>query len=75
MTADNLQLRCRAHNVYEAERWFGVGEADVVRERGEPWGQPANWRTGGLANESIQLVGTGSAGRSLSLAWDVSSSA
>jgi hypothetical protein len=21
--AENLELRCRAHNVYEAERWFG----------------------------------------------------
>jgi hypothetical protein len=24
-TADNLELRCRAHNAYEADRWFGVG--------------------------------------------------
>jgi 5-methylcytosine-specific restriction endonuclease McrA len=31
-TADNLELRCRAHNAYEVERWFGVGEEDVVRE-------------------------------------------
>jgi 5-methylcytosine-specific restriction endonuclease McrA len=22
-TVDNLQLRCRAHNAYEAEQWFG----------------------------------------------------
>lgn len=28
--AGNLQLRCRAHNVYEAEQWFGPL---VVRER------------------------------------------
>jgi len=31
-TVENLQLRCRAHNGYEAERWFGVGEEDLVRE-------------------------------------------
>jgi len=32
-TADNLELRCRAHNAYEAERWFGVGDelgADIA---------------------------------------------
>ena len=29
-TAENLELRCRAHNQHEAERWFG---ADVVKER------------------------------------------
>ena len=26
----NLELRCRAHNVYEAKQWFGVGEEDCV---------------------------------------------
>lgn len=25
-TADNLEARCRAHNAYEAERWFGMQE-------------------------------------------------
>jgi 5-methylcytosine-specific restriction endonuclease McrA len=29
-TATNIQLRCRAHNAYEAEEWFG---SLVVRER------------------------------------------
>ena len=28
----NLQLRCRAHNGYEAERWSGPGEEDLLRE-------------------------------------------
>lgn len=28
-TVGNLELRCRAHNAYEAERWFG---SDLVRE-------------------------------------------
>jgi len=31
-TAENLELRCRAHNAYESERWFGVTEVDLVRE-------------------------------------------
>ena len=30
---DNIELRCRAHNAYEAARWLGVGEADFVSER------------------------------------------
>jgi len=28
----NLQLRCRAHNQFEAQRWSGPGEEDLVRE-------------------------------------------
>jgi hypothetical protein len=31
-SADNLQLRCRAHNAYEAERWFGIDKEDLLRE-------------------------------------------
>ena len=34
-SAENLQLRCRAHNVLEAERWFGL---PLVRERCVAWG-------------------------------------
>lgn len=34
-SAKNLQLRCRAHNVLEAERWFGL---PLVRERCVAWG-------------------------------------
>lgn len=30
--ASNLQLRCRAHNRFEAERWSGPGEEDLLRE-------------------------------------------
>ena len=29
---DNLELRCRPHNAFEVERWFGVREEDLVRE-------------------------------------------
>jgi 5-methylcytosine-specific restriction endonuclease McrA len=32
-TADNIQLRCRAHNAYEADQYFGHS---LVRERGGP---------------------------------------
>ena len=30
--ASNLQLRCRAHNGFEAERWSAPGEDDLLRE-------------------------------------------
>ncbi len=37
-TADNIQLRCRAHNGYEAERYFGRRKPPVVREaRASDW--------------------------------------
>ena len=32
--AQNIELRCRAHNLYEADLFFG---ADVVREPGGAW--------------------------------------
>jgi len=35
-TVDNLELRCPAHNSYEAERWFGPL---LVRETGGTWGE------------------------------------
>jgi 5-methylcytosine-specific restriction endonuclease McrA len=31
-TAQNLELRCRAHNAYESERWFGASQDDLARE-------------------------------------------
>jgi hypothetical protein len=37
--ASNIQLRCRAHNGYEAERWFGPF---VVREA-RPAYDPVSW--------------------------------
>jgi 5-methylcytosine-specific restriction endonuclease McrA len=30
---ENIQLRCRAHNRYESERWFRTQDPPVVRER------------------------------------------
>ena len=34
--AANIQLRCRTHNAYEAQSWFG---STVVRERRPPYGR------------------------------------
>jgi len=31
-SATNLELRCRAHNQYEADLWFGVSQTPVMRE-------------------------------------------
>jgi 5-methylcytosine-specific restriction endonuclease McrA len=38
-TSDNLELRCRAHNQYEADLWFGASETRGVRE------EPAAYRS------------------------------
>jgi hypothetical protein len=32
-TVDNIELRCRQHNQFEAAMYFGETGADVVRER------------------------------------------
>jgi 5-methylcytosine-specific restriction endonuclease McrA len=32
-TSSNIELRCRAHNAYEAERWFGPPEPPLLREQ------------------------------------------
>jgi hypothetical protein len=34
-TADNLELRCAAHNRYEAEQYFGGGMPMFVKEERE----------------------------------------
>jgi hypothetical protein len=36
-TAHNLELRCRAHNQYEAELWFGASSMPVARESRDLW--------------------------------------
>jgi hypothetical protein len=36
-TVDNIQLRCRAHNAYEATLFFGRAASDLVREVGPNW--------------------------------------
>ena len=39
LIASNIQLRCRAHNGYEAEQWFGP----LVTREARPAYEPANW--------------------------------
>lgn len=34
---ENLELRCRAHNGYEAELWCGAREEDLVRDAPATW--------------------------------------
>ena len=36
-TVENIQLRCRAHNQYEARLFFGCDDVDVVRETPALW--------------------------------------
>jgi hypothetical protein len=36
-SVENLELRCRSHNAYEAEKYFGPGPL-FVRERSWTWG-------------------------------------
>ena len=37
-TASNIELRCRRHNRFEAERWFGGGALPaMVREAAPEW--------------------------------------
>jgi hypothetical protein len=33
----NLELRCRAHNKYEADLWLGAAQPPLARERVRPW--------------------------------------
>jgi hypothetical protein len=52
-TLDNLELRCPAHNAYEAERWFGPL---FVRETGGAWAcqpKPAARRSGELGLDQV----------------------
>jgi hypothetical protein len=37
-TVENIELRCSAHNAFEASLFFGNGGADVVREVPPAWG-------------------------------------
>jgi len=47
-SAENLELRCRAHNAYESERWFGVSEEDLVREAGASYSVRTELDDGGV---------------------------
>ena len=37
-SVSNLELRCRAHNQYEADVWFGVAAVPMVREARSAYG-------------------------------------
>src|SRR5204863_6735214 len=42
MSAKNLELRCRAHNQYEADLYFGPLQVPLVREARAAYGEIAN---------------------------------
>jgi len=59
-TAANVALRCRAHNAYEAERYYGPGVregAELVPERVGPDGQA--WRRMATRNGDRTAQGVG----------------
>ncbi len=47
-TADNIELRCRAHNQYEAVQVFGDRSASMVREKRPPDWVRAQLEAGGM---------------------------
>ena len=54
-TAENISLRCRAHNVYESEQIFGRFDPPSVREAGERYAgsrEFASFRNGGAAGSA-----------------------
>jgi hypothetical protein len=52
-TAGNLELRCAAHNAYEAERWFGPV---FVRETSGAWGLPTEARSAKVGELGLDQV-------------------
>ena len=56
--ANNIQLRCRSHNVHEAEQYFGF---DVVREHARP--------TYSVQTESLRIIRIGNGAARESTAW------
>ena len=53
----NLQLRCRAHNAFEAERWSGPGEEDLLREVSLIYGRGGFVVTNGLQADPVDASG------------------
>jgi 5-methylcytosine-specific restriction endonuclease McrA len=53
-SANNLELRCRGHNQYEAEKYFGPLQVPLVREEPELYGV--------IANSFLERVGFGGSG-------------
>ena len=56
--AENIELRYRAHNQYESERWFGTQDPLVVRERARYVAPQPLWRY------AASLAGSAAIGRS-----------
>jgi len=56
-TADNIQLRCRAHNGYEAELYFGPRHTGLLREARASYHLNAGNRACGRAEEYPRQLG------------------
>jgi hypothetical protein len=69
-TVDNIQLRCRAHNGYEAERYFGRRTPSGVREPGGSSSVPSRAAAPGRCGPVTRSGPSDGLGRSA--AWDVS---
>jgi len=62
-TVDNIKLRCRAHNGYEAELYSGLHKPPMVREMRTPYmhstvGLPRPWGDGSTSELGPDRVGT-----------------
>jgi hypothetical protein len=57
-TAANIQLRCRAHNAYEARLFFGPEKAEVVRERRPEYGARCQAPSGSASSMTSCTVGS-----------------
>jgi hypothetical protein len=53
-TVDGIELRCRAHNQYEAELDFGPRGAPVLREGAARYGIPRECRSNSVRTESLR---------------------
>jgi len=68
-TVDNIQLRCRAHNQYESDRWFGTQEPPVVRECRDFSGWSNSVRTESAVQSPCPVLPDVLSVRGLSLIW------
>jgi len=71
-TVDNIELRCRAHNGYEAELYFGLHKPPMAREMRTPYrhsvvGLPRLWGGGSASELGPDRVGAPSSALSSSM--------
>ncbi len=64
-TVDNIQLRCRAHNGYEAELYFGPRQPERVREGQACYLIPGSNGAGGRGRGSARQLGPDRVGEQL----------